>query len=117
MSESNSGSDPPVGLDGRPQKVALFIDAENMSPKDLPMLLQELHSSLGQITVRRAYGKFSKQSLKGWLEPMQVHAITPVMTLGSGKNASDIALTVDAMDMLHTIVALQRRSRRLRHGQ
>ena len=60
--------------------------------------------SFGEASVRRIYGDFSSSRLKSWTEVLQKHAIDPYQQFAytSGKNASDIALVIDAMDLLHS---------------
>ena len=85
------------------QKVAVLIDAENTSPRIADALFARI-TLLGDASVRRAYGDFSGTRLKSWSEASAAHAIIPQQNFAgsSGKNASDIALVIDAMDLLHT---------------
>lgn len=81
-------------------RVALFIDAENASPGHLPNYLEHCRA-LGKPTIARCYG--SATALKGWEESIARHHLIPVQTPpGASKaNASDFALTIDAVAMLH----------------
>src|SRR3546814_8466995 len=59
---------------------------------------------MGEASVRRIYGDFSSPRLKSWSDILARHAIVPYQNFAytSGKNASDIALVIDAMDLLHS---------------
>jgi hypothetical protein len=87
----------------RPQRLAILIDADNASPRIAPGLFEEI-AAIGEASVRRIYGDFSGTRLKGWAEVLSTHAIMPHQNFANtvGKNASDIALVIDAMDLLHT---------------
>jgi hypothetical protein len=87
----------------RPKKLAVLIDADNASPKIASGLFEEI-AAIGEASVRRIYGDFSGTRLKGWSEVLSTHAIMPHQNFANtvGKNASDIALVIDAMDLLHT---------------
>lgn len=84
------------------QKLAVLIDADNASKGDLKAVLEEI-AKYGTPTVKRAYGDWSAPQLTGWKEillengavPVQQYAYTP------GKNATDAAMIIDAMDFLH----------------
>ncbi|MBH0112637.1 NYN domain-containing protein [Novosphingobium sp. YJ-S2-02] len=84
-------------------KLAVLIDADNASPQIVAGLFDEL-ASIGEASVRRIYGDFSGTRLRGWSEIMASRAIIPQQNFANttGKNASDIALVIDAMDLLHT---------------
>jgi hypothetical protein len=86
----------------RPQRLAVLIDADNASPKIAAGLFEEI-AAIGEASVRRIYGDFSGTRLKGWSEVLSTHAIMPHQNFANtvGKNASDIALVIDAMDLLH----------------
>jgi hypothetical protein len=80
---------------------AVLIDADNASPQIAPGLFAAA-AKLGHATVRRIFGDFSGTRLKGWAEILAAHAIVPQQAFANtpGKNASDIALVIDAMDLL-----------------
>lgn len=84
-------------------RLAVLIDAENVSPRIAGRLLEEI-ATLGEASVRRIYGDFSTEQLKGWAQILADHAIIPQQNfaLTVGKNGSDIALVIDAMDLLHS---------------
>lgn len=84
------------------RKVAVFIDAENMSVVSAARILYEA-ARYGVVRERRLYGDFIRRShLSSWLEVAPRHALTPRQTAGSavGKNGADIALVIDAVEML-----------------
>jgi hypothetical protein len=87
----------------RPQRLAILIDADNASPRMVAGLFEEA-AAIGEASVRRIYGDFSGTRLKGWAEVLSTYAIIPHQNFANtaGKNASDIALVIDAMDLLHT---------------
>jgi hypothetical protein len=84
-------------------RLAVLIDADNTSPQIAGGLFEEI-AKFGEASVRRIYGDFSSQHLKSWAEILQKHAIDPYQQFAytKGKNASDIALVIDAMDLLHS---------------
>ena len=84
-------------------RIALLIDADNARARRIEVILGEL-SALGETTIRRAYGNFTKAGLKGWVDRLHEHGIRPVQQfdLTRGKNASDMALAVDAVEILHS---------------
>lgn len=82
--------------------LAVLIDAENV-PGGQAQRLFAMTRALGDISVCRAYGDFTNGALKSWsLEIMGRHGILPMQAFGGAKNASDIALTIDAMELLYT---------------
>jgi uncharacterized LabA/DUF88 family protein len=89
--------------EGRLRRFAVLIDAENTSPRIAAGLFDEV-AKFGEASVRRIYGDFSNQRLKSWTEILPKFAIDPYQQFAytSGKNASDIAMVIDAMDLLHS---------------
>jgi uncharacterized protein (TIGR00288 family) len=89
-------------LDRKP-RVALLIDADNSPAKKIDLILNEL-STFGETSIRRAYGNWKKNELKGWEEVLQEHAIRPMQQFdySKGKNASDMAMVIDALALLYT---------------
>jgi uncharacterized protein (TIGR00288 family) len=87
----------------RKPRVALLIDADNSPAKKIDLILNEL-STFGETSIRRAYGNWKKAELKGWEDVLHEHAIRPIQQYdySKGKNASDMALVIDAMAMLYT---------------
>ncbi len=88
--------------DDRPL-LAVLIDADNTSPKHAAAIFDEI-ASLGEASVRRCYGDFSSQQMSGWNRVQAEHGLVPHHSPANtvGKNSSDIALVIDAMDILHT---------------
>jgi hypothetical protein len=82
--------------------LAVLIDADNAQPGVIAELLAEI-ASYGTATVKRAYGDWTTPQLGRWKDVLHVHAIQPVQQFSytSGKNATDSALIIDAMDLLH----------------
>jgi uncharacterized LabA/DUF88 family protein len=87
----------------RSLRLAVLIDADNASPRIATGLFEEI-AKLGEASVRRIYGDFSGTHLKSWADILSKHAIVPQQNFAytPGKNASDIALVIDAMDLLHS---------------
>jgi len=83
-------------------RLAVLIDADNTSHQIADGLFDEI-AQLGEASVRRIYGDFSSTHLKGWAQLLAKHAITPQQQFAytTGKNASDITMVIDAMDLLH----------------
>lgn len=82
---------------------ALLIDADNVRQESLSPILEEI-TRHARITVRRIYGDFTTPHLAGWRLKLAEHAIHPIQQFRNttGKNASDSALIIDAMDLLHS---------------
>lgn len=91
-----------MNSDSRSPRLAVLIDADNASSKIADGLFVEI-AKLGEASVRRIYGDFSGTRLKGWADILAKHAIVPQQQFAytAGKNSSDIALVIDAMDLLH----------------
>jgi uncharacterized LabA/DUF88 family protein len=87
----------------RLRRFAVLIDADNTSPRIAAGLFEEV-AKFGEASVRRIYGDFSSPRMKAWSEILQKYAIDPYQQFAytTGKNASDIALVIDAMDLLHS---------------
>lgn len=92
-----------MATDPRTPRLAVLIDADNASSRIAPRLFEEI-AKIGEASVRRIYGDFSGTRLKSWADVLATHAIKAHQNFAytSGKNASDIALVIDAMDLLHT---------------
>jgi len=86
----------------RSPRLAILIDADNASAKIADGLFEEI-AKIGEASVRRIYGDFSSVRSKAWAEVLSKHAIIPQQQFAymTGKNASDITLVIDAMDLLH----------------
>ena len=89
--------------DSRSRRFAVLIDADNTSPRIAAGLFEEI-AKFGEASVRRIYGDFSSTRLRSWADILQKYAIDPYQQFAytTGKNASDIALVIDAMDLLHS---------------
>ncbi len=87
----------------RTQRLAVLIDADNASSRIADGLFEEI-AKIGEASVRRIYGDFSSSRSKGWADLLARHAIIPQQQFAytTGKNASDITLVIDAMDLLHS---------------
>lgn len=83
-------------------KIAVLIDAENISHKYAHTILQEA-SSLGNVIYKRIYGNWMSTQLGPWKKELLDHAIQPIQQFSNttGKNSSDSALIIDAMDLLY----------------
>ena len=83
-------------------RIALLIDADNAPAELIDEILTEL-STLGVINIRRAYGNWTKAGLMGWQERLLEFAIRPMQQFdySKRKNATDMAMTVDAMELLY----------------
>jgi len=84
-------------------RLAVLIDADNTSPRLVKEMFDEL-ASYGTITVKRAYGDWTNPHLSGWREVLLGNAISPQQQFAYtvGKNATDSALIIDAMDLLYS---------------
>jgi hypothetical protein len=84
-------------------RIAVLIDADNTSPKHAEALLEEV-AKYGVPTVKRAYGDWTDNHLSGWLSDLPKHGIQPMLQIANtkGKNSTDSALIIDAMDLLYS---------------
>jgi uncharacterized LabA/DUF88 family protein len=85
------------------QKIAVLIDGDNAQSSLLPQMLVETGRH-GQVTVRRIYGDWTTSSMNSWKETLNFHAFQPIQQFRYtiGKNATDSAMIIDAMDILHS---------------
>ena len=85
------------------QRIAILIDGDNAQSSLLPQMLVEAGRH-GQVTVRRIYGDWTTNSMNSWKETLNYHAFQPIQQFRYtvGKNATDSAMIIDAMDILHT---------------
>jgi hypothetical protein len=81
-------------------RIAVFIDGQNVGAKHWDRISAQINR-IGNVTSCRVYGDFVDQRMTRWLKKAESEALEPVMQL-PGKNASDIAITVAAMDLLHS---------------
>ena len=88
---------------GRAPRLAVLIDAENASPRIAEALFTEI-ATLGEASARRIYGDFASAQIMGWTKKLAAFAIQPQQNFANtkGKNSGDIALVIDAMDLLHS---------------
>lgn len=87
----------------RADRLAVLIDAENASARIAEALFTEI-ATIGEASARRIYGDFASAQMRGWTEVLARHAIQPQQNFANtrGKNSGDIALAIDAMDLLHS---------------
>ena len=85
------------------RRLALLIDGDNAQAALLPQMLTEVNK-YGTATIRRVYGDWTEPQMKGWKEALNVYALQLVQQFRytKGKNATDSALIIDAMDILYT---------------
>ena len=85
------------------KKIALLIDAENVSQKYMKLIMNEINK-YGVVTYKRVYGDFTNPSVSTWKSNLVDYAMTPVFQFNytKGKNASDSAMVIDAMDILYS---------------
>lgn len=84
-------------------RIALLIDADNAPASKIDVILAEL-AKIGVTNIRRAYGNWKKDGLKGWEGVLHEYAIRPIQQFdySKGKNATDMVMVIDAMDLLYT---------------
>lgn len=92
-----------MAIEPRSPRLAVLIDADNTSARIADGLFEEI-AKIGEASVRRIYGDFSSTRSRTWSEVLAKHAIIPQQQFAytTGKNASDITLVIDAMDLLHS---------------
>lgn len=86
-----------------PKRIALLIDCDNVSHNAIEGVLEEL-AKYGMVNVRHAHGDWNSPSLSGWIEKLHPNAIRPMQQFAytKGKNATDAAMIIDAMDLLYS---------------
>jgi uncharacterized protein (TIGR00288 family) len=84
-------------------KIALLIDCDNVSHNAIEGVIEEL-SKFGMVNVRHAHGDWNSPALSGWIDRLHPHAIRPMQQFAytKGKNATDSAMIIDAMDLLYS---------------
>ena len=87
------------------RKIAILIDGDNAQPNLLAQMLVEAGRQ-GQVTVRRIYGDWTTPNMNSWKETLNFHAFQPIQQFRYtiGKNATDSAMIIDAMDIMHSNV-------------
>ncbi len=85
------------------KQLAVLIDADNAQPSVLDAVLQEI-AGYGEVSVRRIYGDFTSSNSAGWKTFLNQQTIKPIQQFSytKGKNATDCAMIIDAMDLLHS---------------
>ncbi|MEA1988694.1 MAG: NYN domain-containing protein [Pseudomonadota bacterium] len=85
------------------KRIALLIDCDNVSHNSIEGVLEEL-AKYGMVNVRHAHGDWKNPSLSGWADKLHPHAIRPMQQFAytKGKNATDSAMIIDAMDLLYS---------------
>ena len=85
------------------KRIALLIDCDNVSHNSIEGVLEEL-AKYGMVNVRHAHGDWNNPSLSGWTDKLHPHAIRPMQQFAytKGKNATDSAMIIDAMDLLYS---------------
>ncbi len=85
------------------RKIALLIDCDNVTHNAIEGVLEEL-AKHGTVNVRHAHGDWNNPSLSGWADKLHPHAIRPMQQFAytKGKNATDSAMIIDAMDLLYS---------------
>ncbi|MEP7294260.1 MAG: NYN domain-containing protein [Chloroflexota bacterium] len=95
-------SDNPIALESR--RIAMLIDGDNAQPSLLGDMLAEA-GKYGLVTVRRIYGDWTTNNMGGWKDTLHTYAIQPMQQFqySVGKNSTDSAMIIDAMDILYTM--------------
>ena len=85
------------------KRIALLIDCDNVSHNSIEGVLEEL-AKYGMVNVRHAHGDWNNPSLSGWIDRLHPYAIRPMQQFAytKGKNATDSAMIIDAMDLLYS---------------
>jgi uncharacterized protein YaaR (DUF327 family) len=85
------------------QRLAVLIDADNVPYSNIKEMLEEIAKN-GTPTIKRIYADWTKPTVSGWKNVLLEHAITPIQQYSytTGKNSSDSALIIDAMDILYS---------------
>jgi uncharacterized protein (TIGR00288 family) len=85
------------------KNIAIFIDSDNAPASKIEAIIEKL-AELGSTSIKRAYGNWKKPALKSWEDKLHSNGIQSIQQfdLVKGKNASDIAIAIDMMDVLYT---------------
>ncbi len=91
-----------INMDIKNQKIALLVDGDNAQAKLIELILEEA-SKYGKVTIRRVYGDWTTQHMNHWKSLLNEMAFNPIQKFSytTGKNSTDSALIIDAMDILH----------------
>lgn len=89
--------------DAQEMHLAVLIDADNIPSSSIKGVMEEI-ALYGTPTIKRIYGDWTSPNIQGWKAPLLEHAITPIQQYGytTGKNATDSAMIIDAMDILYS---------------
>ena len=90
-------------MDSESRYIAMLIDGDNAQPSLIELVLAET-AKYGIVTTRRIYGDWTTPQMSGWKDSLHSYAVQPVQQFRytTGKNATDSALIIDAMDLLHS---------------
>jgi uncharacterized LabA/DUF88 family protein len=90
-------------LNNKQDRLAILIDADNSQPRIIEGLLEEI-ANYGVASVKRIYGDWTNTQLSGWKKMLLEHGIQPIQQFAytQGKNSTDSAMIIDAMDLLYT---------------
>ena len=85
------------------RRIAVLIDGDNAQPSLIEKILAEA-SKYGSVTIRRNYGDWTTSNMNGWKDTLQTYAVQPIQQFRYtvGKNATDSAMIIDAMDILYS---------------
>lgn len=89
-------------MEKKTERIAILIDGDNAQAKLLKAILEEV-AKYGKVTIRRIYGDWTKSNMNSWKDLLNELSFTPIQKFSytSGKNSTDGALIIDAMDILH----------------
>ena len=93
----------PGMTENKDRRIAMLIDGDNAQPSLLPKMIAEV-GKYGHISIRRIYGDWTTSNMKGWKDMLHNYAVQPIQQFRYtiGKNATDSAVIMDAMDILHS---------------
>jgi len=93
----------PVNNKNGERRIAMLIDGDNAQPSLIQQMLAEA-GKYGLVTIRRIYGDWTAANMSGWKDVLQTYAIQPIQQFRytTGKNSTDSAMIIDAMDILYT---------------
>ncbi|MDT8429181.1 MAG: NYN domain-containing protein [Pseudomonadales bacterium] len=103
MKQHNEPGDNQERMVSTEQRIALLIDCDNVSHQAIEGVLEEL-AKYGMVNVRHAHGDWNNPSLSSWVDKLHPNAIRPMQQFAytKGKNATDSAMIIDAMDLLYS---------------
>jgi hypothetical protein len=93
---------PEANVESKDYKMAVLIDGDNAQASLLNKMLAEI-AKHGSVTIRRIYGDWTTSNMNSWKDALHLHAVQPIQQFRYtvGKNATDSALIIDAMDIMH----------------